>query len=224
MSLDALKRSLKRFGMVQDIVWNERTGYVVGGHQRLRILDAENKGTDYDIEVKVVDLSDRDERALNVALNNQNLTGRYDADGLLAILQEQGDGIKDFVADSGFTPITLANEFEMLGRRTEILDELFTGNARRQHDHDVAAIGDILSSTSPPPRPHKDTPEGIAERKAEVEQRDASTTEHDYYFTIVFRHDSQKRKFLAAVGERDTTVATVDGHRMAANLGIDVGE
>lgn len=31
-----LHRSIEEFGHVEPIVWNERTGHVVGGHQRLR--------------------------------------------------------------------------------------------------------------------------------------------------------------------------------------------
>ena len=33
-----LERSLKEFSLIQPIVWNEVTGHVVGGHQRLQIL------------------------------------------------------------------------------------------------------------------------------------------------------------------------------------------
>lgn len=33
-----LSQSLDRFGCVEPVVWNERTGNVVGGHQRLKIL------------------------------------------------------------------------------------------------------------------------------------------------------------------------------------------
>ena len=33
-----LARSLEQFGCVEPVVWNERTGNVVGGHQRLKIL------------------------------------------------------------------------------------------------------------------------------------------------------------------------------------------
>ena len=33
-----LARSLAEFDLVQPVVWNERTGHVVAGHQRLQIL------------------------------------------------------------------------------------------------------------------------------------------------------------------------------------------
>ena len=34
---ETLKRSLEQFGMVEPVVWNERTNRVVGGHQRLTV-------------------------------------------------------------------------------------------------------------------------------------------------------------------------------------------
>ena len=35
---EKLKRSIEEFGFVEPVVWNERTGFVVGGHQRLKVL------------------------------------------------------------------------------------------------------------------------------------------------------------------------------------------
>ena len=35
---EKLKRSISTFGNVEPIVWNRRTGNVVGGHQRLKVL------------------------------------------------------------------------------------------------------------------------------------------------------------------------------------------
>ena len=51
-----LERSLAEFDLVQPIVWNEATGHVVGGHQRLEIL--RHKGAKK-VEVAVVSLSPR---------------------------------------------------------------------------------------------------------------------------------------------------------------------
>lgn len=44
---EKLKRSLDTFGCVEPIVWNERTGNVVGGHQRLKVLKNQNGGGRY---------------------------------------------------------------------------------------------------------------------------------------------------------------------------------
>ena len=38
-----LRASLQRFGLVQPIVWNQRTERVVGGHQRIEALTALGK-------------------------------------------------------------------------------------------------------------------------------------------------------------------------------------
>ena len=35
---EKLKKSIETFGYVEPIVWNKRTGNIVGGHQRLKIL------------------------------------------------------------------------------------------------------------------------------------------------------------------------------------------
>ena len=50
---ELLKGSLDEFGYVVPIIWNERTGNIVGGHQRLTVL-AEAGETE--VEVSVVDV------------------------------------------------------------------------------------------------------------------------------------------------------------------------
>jgi ParB-like chromosome segregation protein Spo0J len=80
-----LRASLERFGLVEPLVWNERTGRVVGGHARLTIL--RELGVT-EVPVSVVRLTDAEERALNVVLNNQEAQGRYDPAKLAAVLEE----------------------------------------------------------------------------------------------------------------------------------------
>lgn len=80
-----LARSLREFDLVQPIVWNERTGHVVGGHQRLQIL--EDQGVD-EVEVAVVSLPLEREKTLNVALNNGQLASEWDTAKLVALLDE----------------------------------------------------------------------------------------------------------------------------------------
>ena len=40
-----LKRVMERYGFLLPLVWNERTGVLVGGHQRLKILRLRGKGS-----------------------------------------------------------------------------------------------------------------------------------------------------------------------------------
>lgn len=77
---EALRGSLNAFGYVEPIVWNEKTGRVVGGHQRLKVLLA---GGASEVDVSVVFLDDEREKALNIALNK--VGGGWD-DALLATL------------------------------------------------------------------------------------------------------------------------------------------
>lgn len=78
-----LRRSMEEFGYVEPIIWNERTGNVVGGHQRLKILLEQGKE---EIECVVVNLDDKDEKILNVLLNK--VKGRWDIGKLADLLQE----------------------------------------------------------------------------------------------------------------------------------------
>lgn len=41
-----LVRSLDEFGCVEPLVWNQRTGNLVGGHQRFKVLVAQGKPAD----------------------------------------------------------------------------------------------------------------------------------------------------------------------------------
>src|SRR5262245_55134675 len=79
------EKSLREFGLVEPLIWNERTGHVVGGHVRLSILKAMGVT---DVPVSVVNLSDAREKALNVLLNNQEAQSRYDPARLADLLEE----------------------------------------------------------------------------------------------------------------------------------------
>jgi hypothetical protein len=69
-----LASSIQTFGLVEPIIWNERTGNIVGGHQRYdRLLEQGAIETD----VVVVSLSPSHEIALNITLNNTNIQGDW---------------------------------------------------------------------------------------------------------------------------------------------------
>ncbi|REJ76524.1 MAG: transcriptional regulator [Planctomycetota bacterium] len=82
---EKLKRSLEEFDLVQPLVWNRRTGHVVGGHQRLGIL---RQRGDEEVDCIVVDLPLEREKALNVVLNNQSAAGDWDAMKLVELTEE----------------------------------------------------------------------------------------------------------------------------------------
>ena len=78
---EKLKTSIEQFGNVEPIVWNERTGNVVGGHQRLTVLKALGYTT---VPCSVVNLDENEEKLLNVALNK--IKGQWDFEKLEKIL------------------------------------------------------------------------------------------------------------------------------------------
>jgi ParB-like chromosome segregation protein Spo0J len=80
-----LSSSLREFGLVEPLVWNETTGHVVGGHLRLEILKEMGVA---EVPVSVVRLSPEREKALNVVLNNREAQGRFDTDKLAELLEE----------------------------------------------------------------------------------------------------------------------------------------
>jgi len=78
-----LLRSLDEFGCVETLVWNRRTGNLVAGHQRLKVLLARG---DQEVLCSVVDLPLNKEKALNIALNK--ISGEWDDDRLAVLLDE----------------------------------------------------------------------------------------------------------------------------------------
>lgn len=90
---ETIRTSIETYGLVDDLVWNEATGNLVGGHQRLKVL--RSLGVE-EIAVKVVNLSPGLERSLNVMLNKA--VGRWDNERLVALHDELGS-----LEDSGPT-------------------------------------------------------------------------------------------------------------------------
>lgn len=99
---EKLKQSIQNFGYVEPIVWNERTGNMVGGHQRYKILVHEQGHTE--LAVSVVDLDDQEERLLNIALNK--VSGDWDEEALTQLLVDLQKDEAD-ISLTGFDDVDL---------------------------------------------------------------------------------------------------------------------
>lgn len=84
-AMKGLRASLERFGELGGIVYNKRTGRLVGGHQRVKALAAMGVK---DAEVRVVDLPIAEEKAANLALNHPGIGGEWDEALLAVVLAE----------------------------------------------------------------------------------------------------------------------------------------
>lgn len=131
---EKLKRSLDTFGCVEPLVWNQRTGNLVGGHQRFKVLLAQGEER---ISVSVVDLPLEQEKALNVALNK--VQGDWDENLLAALLQDLG-GIPDFdVSLTGFDRVEIG----------DLLDRVNWQHETSEDDFDMADALEAAESLPP---------------------------------------------------------------------------
>ena len=111
---------MSEFGYVELIIWNNRTGHVVGGHQRLKILQETGQ---QEIECVVVDLDIDKEKALNIALNK--ISGDWDKDKLVLVISDLNAADFD-VSLTGFESteleslLTGASEFDAKDDHSDI--------------------------------------------------------------------------------------------------------
>lgn len=84
VAFEGLKESLKKFDCVEPLVFNKRTQTLVGGHQRLKALEALGYTS---VPIIELDLSLAEEKALNVTLNNAAIAGHY-TETLQTLLEE----------------------------------------------------------------------------------------------------------------------------------------
>lgn len=130
-----LVRSIEEFGFVEPLVWNRRTGNLVGGHQRFKVLLAQGA---QQVEVSVVDLPIAKEKALNIALNK--ISGEWDKDKLAELLDEL----------SQTTEIELdAMGFEVPQAKHLIADILGANESGASFDVDGAPAEDRPTFTEP---------------------------------------------------------------------------
>lgn len=131
---EKLKRSIDEFDLVEPLVWNEATGNLVGGHQRLKILI--DRG-DTEVEVSVVSLNSEKEKALNIALNK--IQGDWDYDKLEELLKDLDD--KNFdVTLTGFDASEVDRILSEIGNERENEKEEIAIE-ERAHEGDVWQLG-----------------------------------------------------------------------------------
>lgn len=81
-----LKRSIEENGYLDPLIWNKRTGHLIGGNQRLIVLEVLGY---QEVDVSVVDVPEAREARLLILLNR--LTGEWEYDSLAASLKAMED-------------------------------------------------------------------------------------------------------------------------------------
>jgi len=112
----ALKKSMQRFGYVEPIVWNSQTSRIVGGHQRYKALL--EQGVE-EAHVVVVDMSDQEELAANLTLNNPKIQGEWD-EPILDLLNQVKSSNADLFEALRFDDLSTRHLRSRLVRRNRL--------------------------------------------------------------------------------------------------------
>lgn len=169
----ALRKSLKANGLVETLVWNRRSGNLVGGHQRIEQIDALEGRDDYDLTMSIVDLDERDEKNLNLALNNRAMQGDWDEDALAELL---AGSTKDDQAATGFTDIEL----------DYLLNDSSGVAAMTKDSEDRTDVKDKLAD--------------IKQDRAEMNKRLREDNSADFYATLLFENTAERDLFYQGFG------------------------
>ena len=137
---EKLKASIEQFGYVEPAIFNERTGRIVGGHQRLKVMA--DLGIDV-ADVVIVDLDETKEKALNIALNK--ISGEWDEPKLALLIADLQASDFD-VSLTGFD-LEEIEQLLSLGDDKEVTDDGFDLDAALEQaafveDGDLWQIGE----------------------------------------------------------------------------------
>ena len=132
---EKLKRSIEQFGYVEPVIWNKTTGFVVGGHQRLKVLL--DMGIT-EVECVVVEMDAEKEKALNIALNK--ISGEWDKDKL-ALLIADLQGADFDVSLTGFEPAEIDSLFKD-AQQSKVKDDDFDVEAELKQPV-ITKVGDV---------------------------------------------------------------------------------
>jgi ParB-like chromosome segregation protein Spo0J len=190
-----LEANLRKRGMVQPPVWNRRTGNLVGGHQRLEILDQLEGNDSYELDVAAIDVSPEQEKELNVFLNNSAAQGTWDLEKLGAMVQCEGV------------------DLEQLGFDATELQFLLP---------DIRTIETAAFTNNDPAKADVETIRKMKESKKAYREGAGEANSSEFYFVVVFGTSEDLARFMRAakipVGER-----FVDGRKFAELLSLELG-
>jgi hypothetical protein len=169
-----LKDKMKDVGLLQPLIVNRTTGYLLSGHQRLSSLDSLERykagHNDYSLDVAMVELDVKAELEMLVFLNNPSAMGAWNID----ILGELGT----------------VGSFEDMGFDRIDVETMFSGDARYDSlFEDTVQTGEVKNSL-----------DSIkADRKAMREDQTIKQSV-DYYVTVVCKDQAEKEKLMKHLG------------------------
>lgn len=187
-----LERNLRKVGLVEPIVVNKRTMNIVSGHQRLMCLDSIAEGEGYELDVAMVELTDKQEREQSAFMNNASAMGVFDADLLATALEGQS------YEEAGF----------------EVMDlELIFSPEQFERVVGRPALLESEENKTPEQNTAEEEARRIAHVKDVKKQMADSTEDPEFYAVIVFADRAGREDFVSSLGyELDTKY--IDGQRL----------
>ena len=197
-NLKRLKKSIKKNGLVGTLIWNRKTGHIVGGHQRLAALDSLMRTENYSLDVTAVEMELKDEVALNVQLNNQDSQGEFDFVALQDLAVDFG---LDVMEDFGFSKEIAELNF------SELIDEIAPEMEKEER---IASEESIQAM--------RDRKKKVRESvKKEKEEKGDKYGEAKGFINVVFDSQSAMRQWFIDRGyeEPPTTIHVYDFEKLA---------
>lgn len=167
---EKLKAALRKHGLVAPITWNVRTGNIVGGHQRMSIMDSLMGSKDYKLTVAAIDVDEAREKELNILLNNAAAQGSFD----LASLKELFEDSSVTLEGAGFDMTDMINMFG---------DGVFNEGER---DEDLARLAEKLAE--------------VSAAYSAIQNRNKRKTEEEFYLVFVFAKGPDADAVIAEIG------------------------
>jgi len=201
-NLKKLTKGIREHGLVVPLCWNERTGNLVSGHQRLKALDKMHRKKDYKVPCSVIDVDEKEEKQLNVQMNNPSMQGSWDL-GALADLNADGISFDDMGFNKADIDFMYDGEVDFDG---DVLDDDNSSDdgdsddeqstiSKRDtpFDEEVEDEKDKLADMSE--LNDEDGLEEFNKKKAEFRHKDNDNTIINFYTKVVFPDNDTKKEF-----------------------------
>ncbi len=140
-----LKKNIQEVGLLTPIVWNETTGNIVSGHQRISQLDTLCKGKDYSLRVAKVVLDEKTEKEQNIFMNNSHAQGEFDLDKLEDLfktgidIENTGFNMGEIYQNFGDNPLyDRPEDLKKLSEKLETFHETMANIKAKTNDRDDA--------------------------------------------------------------------------------------
>lgn len=197
-----LRQKMRKVGLLSPIIWNKTSKHIVGGHQRINSIDTLEKTEDYYITVAAVELTDKEEREMNLFLNSTTAQGRFDfemvADMLLDLDPRAAGFNETDLSVIGYTE-AMQEMAEQLGT-ADALAEMSKVASSADKEEPETDLPDLPGSPEPT---YEEKKQKILAAKQQIIKDSNKKAESQAYVTISFSNYKNKVAFMRKFNQGD---------------------